>query len=174
MGGNVNGDSGRLCAGGRLVTTVVSVSAVLTAPGLAPTARATVPLHFMSQATWLVSPGGMPALGLVWTSLSTGSAFGENAVWQKYFCRRGEFCAVGDINGDGRADIILFKSHAVAGVEHGNVLWASASGSGFGAPQYAHGYFCVDDESCYVGDVNGDGRADGLTLKAHYNSPFEA
>lgn len=107
-----------------------------------------------------------PNFGLVWVSLSTGSGYGGNAVWQNYFCILGERCTLGDVNGDGRADLVAFKPTAPPG-QKGNVLWVPSTGSGFGQIQLGHGYFCVDGEGCYVGDFNGDRKADVLTLKYH-------
>jgi hypothetical protein len=106
-----------------------------------------------------------PDFGPVWTSLEWGGGFGGNAIWQNYFCIRGEVCALGDIDGDGRDDAIAFKPHA-PGVEKSNVLWARSTGAGFSAPSYAHGFFCIDNEQCLVRDVNGDGRDDGVLVKS--------
>lgn len=101
-----------------------------------------------------------PDFGLVWTSLGWGGGFGGNAVWQDFFCIRGEVCAPGDIDGDGLDDAIAFKPLA-PGVEMGNVLWARSTGSGFSAPSYALGFFCIDNEQCLIGD----GRDDGVLVK---------
>ena len=53
-------------------------------------------------------------------------------------------------------------------------LWAASSGQGFAAPKYGHGYFCVDDEGCYVADLNGDRRDDVASLKTNYQAPSQA
>jgi hypothetical protein len=101
-----------------------------------------------------------PFTGKVWVSLSDGSKFGENSVWQEYFCIVGEQCRIGDTNGDDKADIIAFKPKAQAAVEKGNVLVALSAGDGFGTAQLWHGYFCIDNEQCIVGDLDGDNRTD--------------
>jgi len=102
--------------------------------------------------------------GTVFTSLSQGSSFGPNAIWNNYFCVRGEKCALGDVDGDGKADAILFKPHAT-GNQKGNVLIARSTGSAFTDVRYGHGFFCIDNEQCLVGDVNGDHRADIVLTK---------
>jgi hypothetical protein len=112
-----------------------------------------------------------PKFGLVWASLSTGVGFGANAVWQKYFCILGEVCTLGDVDGDGKSDAILFKPNAPPG-QKGNVLWAPSSGSGFGAPKLGHGYFCIDQERCFVADFSADKRADVMLLKRPF--PWES
>src|SRR5262249_41053368 len=103
--------------------------------------------------------------GIVWYSLSNGSSFGPNRKWNNQFwCARAEVCMAGDVNGDRKADLILFKPHAT-GVEKGNVLVAREITLGLGLRRtpswtdihYGHGFFCIDNESCYVADFNGDG-----------------
>jgi FG-GAP-like repeat len=105
-----------------------------------------------------------PQFGVVWGTLSAGGQFGDNSIWNNYFCILGEVCALGDVDGDERSDAILFKPRA-AGIEKGNVLWARSTGTDFTDVRYGHGFFCVDAESCLVGDVNGDGRADIVLVK---------
>ena len=102
--------------------------------------------------------------GIVWSSLSTGAAFGPNSIWHRFFCIRREVCALGDVDGDRRADAILFKPVA-PGVQKGNVLVSASTGSSFGEPRLGHGFFCIDAESCLVGDLDGDRRADILLVK---------
>src|SRR5207253_5242079 len=65
---------------------------------------------------------------------------------------------LGDLNGDGRKDIVGFGNDGV---------WvAYSTGTGFTSPVYAvadMGYnqgWRVDEHPRYVADVNGDGRAD--------------
>lgn len=105
-----------------------------------------------------------PNFGTLWGSLSTGTAFGPNATWHNFFCISGEVCALGDVDGDGRADAIAFKPNA-PGVQKGNVLVARSTGSAFVDVSLGHGFFCIENERCLVGDVNGDRRADIVLLK---------
>jgi hypothetical protein len=105
-----------------------------------------------------------PKTGLVWASLSTGTAFGPNATWNNYFCILSEVCAVGDVDGDRKADIIAFKPNA-PGVQKGNVLIAGSTGHSFEHVRYGHGFFCIDAEGCLVGDVNGDTKTDIVLVK---------
>ncbi|MFN8497095.1 MAG: FG-GAP-like repeat-containing protein [Anaerolineae bacterium] len=95
----------------------------------------------------------------VYVALSTGSSFGPGQKWHDYFCTLQEICAVGDVNGDAKADIIAFV-RTNNGVGDSDVWVALSTGSGFGPGQKWHDYFCTLQEICAVGDVNGDGKAD--------------
>jgi hypothetical protein len=59
---------------------------------------------------------------------------------------------VGDVNGDGRADLI--------GVNDGSSWVMLSSGHGFGAPQLWSATPFHGTRATVMGDVNGDGRAD--------------
>lgn len=95
----------------------------------------------------------------VYVALSTGSSFGASGKWHEFFATDGEVPAVGDVNGDGRADIVTFTRNSLA-----DVYVALSTGSGFGLSQKWHDFFGIAGESPGVADVNGDGRADIVTL----------
>jgi REP element-mobilizing transposase RayT len=100
----------------------------------------------------------------VWVSLSTGSSFPAPTRWVQAFDLAHGWTVqdyvrtVGDVNGDGMADLVGFGQNGV---------WVSLStGSSFPAPtrwvqafDLAHGW-TVQDYVRTVGDVNGDGMAD--------------
>jgi REP element-mobilizing transposase RayT len=100
----------------------------------------------------------------VWVSLSTGSSFPAPSKWTSAFdLSHGWTVAqfvrtVGDVNGDGMADLVGFGLDGV---------WVSLStGSGFNAVSKWTGAFAlangwtVAQYVRMVGDVNGDGKAD--------------
>jgi hypothetical protein len=99
------------------------------------------------------------SLADVYVALSTGSSFGASAKWHDWFSLDGEVPAVGDVNGDGRDDIITFTRNADA-----DVYVALSTGSGFAASAKWHEFFGVAGESPGVADVNGDGRDDIVTF----------
>jgi hypothetical protein len=118
-----------------------------------------------------VRGGGNAGAGIadgdVYVSLSTGTNFGAATKWHEFFCIGNQLPAVGDVNGDGKADIILFVrggSNSGAGVGDGDVLVALSTGSGFGATQKWQEFFCIGGELPAVADVNGDGKADIATF----------
>ena len=97
----------------------------------------------------------------VFTAQSTGSAFGASVKGHEFFSINGEVPHTGDVNGDGRADIITFTRGAAADVY---VALSTGTGTGYGASAKWHDFFAVDNEYPLVGDVNGDGRTDLITF----------
>jgi hypothetical protein len=91
----------------------------------------------------------------VYVALSTGSSFGPARKWHDYFCTTGEYCDVGYINNDRKADILAFTRGSTADVF---VSLSDGVGSfvGSGGNAKWHDWFCAYNETCRVADVNGD------------------
>ncbi|MEH1163821.1 DUF2961 domain-containing protein [Micromonospora sp. CPCC 205539] len=95
----------------------------------------------------------------VYVGLSTGSGYASGVKWHDFFAVGTEVPAVGDVNGDGRADIITFTRGSAA-----DVYVALSTGNGFGPGIKWHDRFAGGTEYPAVGDVNGDGRDDIVTF----------
>ncbi|MEV4685894.1 FG-GAP repeat domain-containing protein [Streptomyces kurssanovii] len=93
----------------------------------------------------------------VYVALSNGvDGFGGGVKWHEFFAPAGEFPALGDVDGDGRDDLVTFTQGASADVY---VAFSDGS-SGFGPGQLVHEHFAPGAEQPRVGDVTGDGRDD--------------
>jgi hypothetical protein len=105
--------------------------------------------------------------GDVYVSLSDGSSFGaQGDQWAESFCMGDAVCRVGDVDGDGDDDIISFVRSSQGGNEEGNVYVALSNGiDGFGSRILWNEFFCIGDETCRVGNFDGDagGKDDILT-----------
>ncbi|RLK25456.1 FG-GAP repeat protein [Micromonospora sp. M71_S20] len=112
------------------------------------------------------------AAGDVYVALSTGSSFAGTAVkWHEYFSIAGEYPALGDVDGDGRDDIITFTQGPNTASD---VIVALSTGSAFGASRKWHDLFAVGAELPRVGDVDGDGRDDIVTFTCDANADVYA
>ena len=109
--------------------------------------------------------------GPVLVQRSTGSGFGPTEVWNNYFCVGQEWCDVGDYNGDGLTDISLFTRSAYGNTARsGDVEVAISNGSGFIPTGIWHNFFCIGNEWCMSGDVNGDGVDDIIAFSKGSNA----
>jgi hypothetical protein len=72
--------------------------------------------------------------------------FGPAELWHNDFCRGSQGCRLGDINRDGRIDIVVSARDTYS-------------------KRLASGRPCVDGEHCDVADMNGDGAADLIVFQ---------
>lgn len=110
----------------------------------------------------------------VWVALSTGTSFGTAYFASGNFCYGSQICLVGDVNDDGRDDLIAFQRGNINDPLRGDVWVGLSNGSGFGAAQKWVWAFdmCIDAQECIVGDWNGDGFSDLAALnKGTGNNP---
>jgi len=99
--------------------------------------------------------------GKVAIALSNGSTFQGTGGWNwKYNVIAGERIKVGDFNGDGKDDLVLFARGYKKGVTLG-VYVVLSKGNGFHqAVSQWHPVFCDGNKVPVIGDFNGDGKDD--------------
>jgi hypothetical protein len=96
------------------------------------------------------------APGSVTVALSDGQQFQPGTRWHTALCANEWDCRLGDVDGDGKADLVQFpKRRTVQGV------WvAKSTGKSFADPVLWHADVCTAGQICRLGDVDADGRAD--------------
>jgi len=101
-------------------------------------------------------------VGAVWVGLSNGNGFiTPQSIANEIFCLGGEICGVGDFNGDGRSDLVAFSYQET----NGTVFVGLANNNAkFAKGQAWSSIFCLPDELCLVGDVDGDGKDDIVAM----------
>ncbi len=92
--------------------------------------------------------------------LSTGSGFSAPQLWSStpFYGSRATLC--GDLNGDGKADLIAVDDNATFVMQ--------SNGSAFGPVQNWSTTPFYGTAGTFAGDVNGDGRSDLIAL--NYNA----
>jgi hypothetical protein len=97
--------------------------------------------------------------GTAFVALSNGSsAFGPVQTWAAQHTVGADKYFLGDVNGDGRADLVAFWNDV------GRWRVNLSSGSGFWSEQeWAYGQG-ANTNNQFVADVNGDGKADAVTF----------
>ncbi len=85
---------------------------------------------------------------------SNANTFGTGAVRHSNFCTGSQLCRIGDVNGDGRDDIIAFQRQTGSSSDHGNVYFSLSKKFSYGSSRLAHENFCLVGK-CLVGNFNG-------------------
>jgi hypothetical protein len=107
------------------------------------------------------------------SSLSGGAKFLPRVNWGDGVCFPGEVCTAGDVDGDGRSDIIVFQHAAGSTAQvYGALSVVLPNGTAqFDAPRLLHpGPLCTSGEICAVGDADGDRKADLIAFQ--YGTPL--
>ena len=99
--------------------------------------------------------------GDVYVTFSTGAAFnGTGLKWHDFFCINAEVPFAGDVNHDGKDDLVSFARDA-----GGHVYAARSNGAAFVGTNWVWTTgLCIGDDVCGLADVTGDGRADALAF----------
>ncbi|WP_399897444.1 N-acetylmuramoyl-L-alanine amidase [Streptomyces sp. BBFR51] len=96
----------------------------------------------------------------VYIALSNGTnAFGPGQLVHEHFAPTGEQPRIGDVNGDGKDDIVAFTQGA-----NSDVYVALSDGARFGTGQLWNEFFAPTGELPYLGDYDGDGKDDIVTF----------
>jgi hypothetical protein len=103
--------------------------------------------------------------GDIRVALSGGvNAYDPAQRWSDRMCVQAEACALADVDGDNRADAVVFTH---SGPAAGNsVSVALSTGSGFASPAVWLTGFCGSTQLCLLADVNGDRKADAVALSS--------
>jgi hypothetical protein len=112
------------------------------------------------------------AAGEVWVVPSVNGSFPAGKRWKTNFCvdqdtafgLGGEFCALADVAGDGKLDVVSFTRG-----EKGKISVAASTGTSFGGTSVFAGSntsnrFCTDRQVCLFGNVDGKGKADAVAF----------
>ena len=79
----------------------------------------------------------------MYVATSTGTGFtGTTVKWHDFFCLAGEFPYLGDANGDGKDDLIVFTKGAT-----NDVHVALSTGTGFLGATRWHDFFGLNGET---------------------------
>lgn len=107
-----------------------------------------------------------PGIGLapVWVALSEGNRFGPSRVWHPFFSLAGEVPMVGDVNSDGRDDILTFVQHPQANIGAAPVWVSLSQDNTYGPSLVWHTFFSRQAEIPRVADIDLDGRDDIVTF----------
>lgn len=92
----------------------------------------------------------------VFVAKSNGSSFGTATKWNDSFGATGDLYAVGDVNGDGKDDIVSFTP------SNNDAYVALSTGSAFAAKVRWHSSFNSSGQEIALGDVDADHRADAI------------
>jgi hypothetical protein len=100
--------------------------------------------------------GGGDARGAV----TATPVMGNVTPWAQLLCQGDETCGLADVTGDGKADAVAFVRSTQSGDPAGDVWVGVSNGSSFATPVKWSESLCIGDETCELGDVNNDGKAD--------------
>ena len=85
---------------------------------------------------------------VVWVSLSTGTRFGPSSIWHTFFSLKGEIPQVGDVNMDGRDDIVTFlRGQGTPPERARNVFAALSMGNRFARSITWHSDFAATEQA---------------------------
>ncbi len=114
--------------------------------------------------------------GMVRIATSGGDMFYIPRIWHYSIGRLGQRFAVGDVNGDGLDDLVAFAGNSQAyetptaangfdNGRYGDVHVVLAQRGEFGLAHKWHDGFCArPEQDCFVGDVDGDRKADLVAM----------